>query len=366
MTGIDRLADAERMLAEVASIDDARQLVDIAEAARVYARQVRLGTSSVNHATSIKLRAERRVADLVDEGQASGVIATQGKGKPADAAGLINLADLGIAYERLVEHRLLRDTYSDADIAAAIAEADRIDREVSRAALIADARRRRAQAADRSARHIDAATELADEAGERWQLLAGDMRDRLVDLPDASVDMIVTDPPYSREALPLWTALAEHAARLLVPGGVLVALTGKIMLDEVIARLAEHLSWGWCYVQPLPGPSSRILARHVGQEYKPWLAFTRGAWPSGRIDWHGDMLHGVPKMKDLYGWQQSEAPAGELIVRLSTDDALVLDPFAGSGSYGVAALLAGRRFVGVEIDVERAEITARRLKATSP
>lgn len=50
------------------------------------------------------------------------------------------------------------------------------------------------------------------------------------------------------------------------------------------------------------------------------------------------------------------------LVRLvSRPGALILDPFTGSGSTGVAAILEGRRFVGIEMSEEYAEIAARRL-----
>jgi phage N-6-adenine-methyltransferase len=140
VSDLDRLVQAERMLAEVANVDEARKLVDVAEAARVYARQVKLGTSSVNHATSIKLRAERRVADLVDEGQASGVIATKGN---ARSPSISTLADIGITSGRLAEHRLIRDTFTDDDITTMVAAADAADREVRRDALVEEARRGR-------------------------------------------------------------------------------------------------------------------------------------------------------------------------------------------------------------------------------
>jgi site-specific DNA-methyltransferase (adenine-specific) len=201
----------------------------------------------------------------------------------------------------------------------------------------------------------------ADEIGDRWTLLAGDVADRLADIADGSIDMIVTDPPYPAESLPLWSLLAEQAARVLVPQGIIVALSGKIFLPDVIARLTAYLAFGWVYCQPLPGESSRILARQVGQEWKPWLAFSNGPWPSGRIDWHGDMLHGTRRLKDRYHWQQTEQPAGELIVRLSPEGGLVLDPFCGTGTYGVAALRAGRHFIGVEWDAERHAKAALRL-----
>lgn len=57
---------ATQMLAEVRSIDDARDLIDLAEAARIYARQVKLGLEAQNHAAEIKLRAQRRAGEILE------------------------------------------------------------------------------------------------------------------------------------------------------------------------------------------------------------------------------------------------------------------------------------------------------------
>jgi site-specific DNA-methyltransferase (adenine-specific) len=95
------------------------------------------------------------------------------------------------------------------------------------------------------------------------------------------------------------------------------------------------------------------LARHIGQTWKPWLAFSNGAWPSGRVDWHPDTLDGAPMAKTRYHWEQSSGPAAQLIHFLAPENGLVLDPFAGTASYGVAALVLGRRFVGIEPDAKR-------------
>ena len=63
--GLIILDRATQMLAEVRSVDDARDLIDLAEAARVYARQVNLGLEAQNHATEIKLRAQRRAGEIL-------------------------------------------------------------------------------------------------------------------------------------------------------------------------------------------------------------------------------------------------------------------------------------------------------------
>ncbi len=61
-----KLDKATQLLAEVRSIDDAKELIDLAEAARVYAKQVKLGLEAQNHAAEIKLRAQRRAGEILD------------------------------------------------------------------------------------------------------------------------------------------------------------------------------------------------------------------------------------------------------------------------------------------------------------
>jgi DNA modification methylase len=54
-----------------------------------------------------------------------------------------------------------------------------------------------------------------------------------------------------------------------------------------------------------------------------------------------------------------------LVNRASASNALVLDPFMGSGTTGVACLQTGRRFVGIEIDEGYFDIAVRRIEAAA-
>jgi len=51
------------------------------------------------------------------------------------------------------------------------------------------------------------------------------------------------------------------------------------------------------------------------------------------------------------------------LVRCAPEGGLILDPFAGSGSTGVAALLEGKRFIGIERETAYADIARDRLQA---
>lgn len=227
-------------------------------------------------------------------------------------------------------------------------------------------KRERVQAEEQAARVVVAAAIPADASGHGWRMFAGDFRDRLAEIPAGSVDLIVTDPPYPSEFLPLWTELAIHAKRVLAPQGIIVALSGKIQMNAVMDRLGDHLDYGWIYAQPLPGSHSRILARKILQGWKPWLAYSNGAWPSGRVDWHVDLLDASTYTKDHYRWEQDSGPARSLIENLCPIGGTILDPFSGTGSYGLLAVAMGREFIGVEKDADRFALSVARLTAAEP
>ncbi len=60
-----RLDKATQMLAEAKSLDEVKNIIDIAEAARTYARAAKLGLDAQNHAAEIKIRAERKAGELL-------------------------------------------------------------------------------------------------------------------------------------------------------------------------------------------------------------------------------------------------------------------------------------------------------------
>jgi DNA modification methylase len=199
-----------------------------------------------------------------------------------------------------------------------------------------------------------------DQEGDGWAMRLGDFQDELRDLDEGSIDLIVTDPPYGSESLDLWDDLGGLGARLLTPRGLLLAWSGSVHLLDVMNRLAENLTYGWVFALMLPGTSTRVMGRHMLQEWKPVLAYSTGAWPSG--EWAGDVLRSPEREKSDHPWQQNAAPARRLIERYTPPGARVLDPMAGSGSFGLAALEAGRQFLGVESDENAYATACRRLQ----
>lgn len=87
------LEEATRMLAECRTVDEAKKVRDLAAAARVYAREAELGFEAENYASEIKLKAERRVGEILRQMAAQGERAT---GRPDKQSQPVILSDLGI------------------------------------------------------------------------------------------------------------------------------------------------------------------------------------------------------------------------------------------------------------------------------
>jgi 16S rRNA G966 N2-methylase RsmD len=185
---------------------------------------------------------------------------------------------------------------------------------------------------------------------EGIEIRRGDFREVLVDIPDHSVDIILTDPPYTQEYLPLWDELGAFAARVLKPTGVLLAYSGQLHLPQVIAMLTKHLRWWWMCAIQHTGASGYIVAggRRIMNQWKPLLVLTPYDAPPLQVQFR-DWIEGGGRQKELHNWEQSTEEAVRILQTFGFPNALVVDPFAGSGSFGRAAEQANMRFIGAEI-----------------
>ena len=78
-----------------------------------------------------------------------------------------------------------------------------------------------------------------------FDVFRADLGEGLPQVPDESVDVIVTDPPYAAEFVPVFADLARVAARVLKPGGSLLAMVGKMYLPETLNLLCQNLKYHW-------------------------------------------------------------------------------------------------------------------------
>jgi len=195
-------------------------------------------------------------------------------------------------------------------------------------------------------------------AEETVELRHGDFRDVLDSEPDASIDHIVTDPPYDADALEQWAALGAHAARVLKPGGFLIAYSGKAHLPDVHDVLSSHLNYHWQAIVNHSGPGAKIFSRNLRTGYKPILIYTKGD-ADVQEDFVTDVLEGGGREKDSHDWQQAESEAAQLIESFTEINDCICDPMCGSGTIGVAADRLDRRCLLIDEDRDAVE-TARR------
>lgn len=254
-------------------------------------------------------------------------------------------------------------------------------------------------------------------------LYHGDCLKLLKCIPDEEVDLIVTSPPYCigkayedphndietfRE---LHIKIFPEIYRILKPGGSLCWQVGYHVSDKCVipldciiydlfTSLSKHLDTPlvlrnrivWTFGHGL-NASTRFSGRH-----ETILWFTKGTQSIFNLDAvrvaqkypgkrhykgpHKGQLSGNPYGKNpsdvwdipnvkanhvektIHPCQFPVAIPRRLIKALTEDGALVLDPFAGVGTTGVAALLENRRFVGAEIQEDYYEIALNRLKET--
>jgi site-specific DNA-methyltransferase (adenine-specific) len=119
----------------------------------------------------------------------------------------------------------------------------------------------------------------------------------------------------------------------------------------------------WVKNNPMPRNRER---RYVSDtEFCIWATkgsnwtFNRGDLPYRRPEYKTATVAG--KEKNGHPTQKSLELMKELILTHTNENDLILDPFMGSGTTGVAALELNRRFIGIEIDKKYFDIASKRL-----
>jgi 16S rRNA G966 N2-methylase RsmD len=178
-----------------------------------------------------------------------------------------------------------------------------------------------------------------------------------------SVDVILTDPPYTKRDLPIWHTLGEKAAEWLKPGGTLLAYTGAFYLPTILDVLGEHLAYRWTIAALRQGQQVMVRGRKVSSAWVPIVVFTTAGYEEkGR---HlADVLLPVPNEgKEHHPWQKAVAETEILLSRIAPPGSLIVDPFLGSGTTAIAARNRGCRFIGGDIDKRHVNTARKRLEA---
>lgn len=192
----------------------------------------------------------------------------------------------------------------------------------------------------------------------RSRVVTGDARTLAKALPDNSVDLIFTDPPYPREYLHLYEWLAEEAARVLRPGGFLLAYAGGSHKDDVMAHCRRSLSYFWDFVT-LDGHTTILWGKRINAGYKSILAYVKGEGLPRLVT--QSVWRGSGQDKRFHAWGQDESTARYYIECFSKPGDIVLDPFCGGGTTPYVCEQLGRRWVAYEAEAVTADVARDRL-----
>ena len=227
---------------------------------------------------------------------------------------------------------------------------------------------------------------------ERVKLWHGDAAEVLPSYATESFDLVVTDPPYGvefvsdmrsketrfkeiandgrdDEARVVVCGILEQCVRLVGQNRHLYVFGPEVLREVLDAKVSKPAELIWVKQD---GPGMGDLTSPWGPQHEKLHFYTsmhRHAGKRGKENnpvrlRKGSVLKAV-KPTGLSVRHPTEKPLSllrELIESSSKVDEVVLDPFGGVGSTGVAAVLAGRRAVLCELDENYCEIALERLQ----
>ncbi len=179
-----------------------------------------------------------------------------------------------------------------------------------------------------------------------------------------TVDLLLTDVPWDRRSMARYGELAALVAELLAPTGTAVVIVGQQHMPAMLAAFHGKLTYRWTLCLHHPTRGKQAWTGGVISSWTPALVFTRGT--TRAKEFFGDVITDGPATNasdTRREWEKGERGAVELIDRYTTPGQLVLDPFSGSGTTGVAARKLGRRFFGFDCDAAAVKLARSRIAA---
>ena len=202
-----------------------------------------------------------------------------------------------------------------------------------------------------------------DYEEEGIKLYQGDCLELLKKIPDKSVDLMLTDPPYGMEFRSNHRTIKYD--KIVGDDRYPVEVLNEFFR---IAKKAVYVFCRWDNLSELPKPKSVLV----------WV---KNNWSMGDLKHeHGRQWEAIcfypqeehefieripdvikcPRTENVY--HPTQKPVGIIRRIIETNKgATILDPFMGSGTTGIACINTGRDFIGIEKESEYFEIAQRRI-----
>ena len=200
----------------------------------------------------------------------------------------------------------------------------------------------------------------------------GDFRELGALLPDRSVHLLLTDPPYLRDAVNLYLHLAILAKRVVIPGGYVVVYGAVVFVPQHLHLLSLYLDFVCLHILLHHGASPRLFRFKTFSDYKPvYIYNTNYTVRREPNEWIGTVVYRSAvdessSAKRFHRWGQILSYPQTIISAYTHPGEIVFDPMVGGGTVPVAALSLNRRYIGFDIDEKSVETTRRRLREVQP
>lgn len=239
-----------------------------------------------------------------------------------------------------------------------------------------------------------------DNTNNTISLLNGDCMEMFKKIPDESIDLIITDPPYNlgnfmkarqtnlkkmrsnffgdagwdNDSYEEWINhmdnFIKESQRVLKKNGSMIIFMSIIKVESII-NIAEknglyYKTTGiWHKTNPMP----RNMNLHFINSNECWIYFTNKS-KTGTFNNNGKAIHDffessvTPSSEKKHGKHPTQKPENliESFVKiLSNKNDTILDCFMGSGTTGVVAKRLERNFIGIELNSEYFNIAKKRI-----
>ena len=249
-----------------------------------------------------------------------------------------------------------------------------------------------------------------DFKNENLWLMKGDCLERMKEIPDGSVDMVLADVPYGTTACawdsiiplePMW----EQLKRIIKPNGAIVMTASQPFTSVLGSSNVRDLRYSWVWKKgrptnfpnakkmPLKGFEDILVFYSKPCTYNPQdlirvdrvVKNTGTKTRKGSLKENGDRtsVHSDMVKHDVYAQEFTNYPRGileysqdslslhptqkpialmEYLIKTYTNEGeTVLDFTAGSFTTGVACVNLNRKFIGIEMDEKYFEIGSNRV-----
>jgi DNA modification methylase len=215
------------------------------------------------------------------------------------------------------------------------------------------------------------------------QIIQGDCLEVLKTIPDKSVDLVITDPPYSRNTITahsrngvrnlgdlsiqefFYRNMFEQFSRVLKDGGVCFCFCDDLFYPILFASsynsLQGHslITWDKCHIS---------FGRPIRKRHELVMYCSKGGggqfYPSEERTHFPSIIFHKKETEKEHDAQKPVPLLIDLIKHFSKENDIVLDPFIGSGTTAVACKILKRNYIGIEISPEYCEVAQKRVDGT--